>query len=216
MALRLCLLGLAAALALAPGAGASAPAADSFAGVAFSPFTIDPANGDCTPDASVGRYCDPINILFPGQSLGTVVARLHAAGWTDTTGTTQWLSLDGGPLVAVQAQLQVADGPDPTQRYHVRLWQASPSLTIGNVHHEHGSPHRIDLAWDAAEAFLAGPLCSSWCGRAPLPAQAALEGGTGSWRGWPNDAVATVVPVAPPPAGPIAAKPKPHVHRKHR
>ena len=72
--------------------------------------------------------------------------RLHGAGWTDTTGAPQWLHFGDPGLVEVQAQLQFADGPDPTQRYHVRLWQAAPELTLGNVHHEHGSPHQIDVA----------------------------------------------------------------------
>jgi hypothetical protein len=209
------------ALTLAPAAGA---ATDSYDGVAFAPFTLDAANGDCVPwdEPGVGptRNCDPINVLFPGQSLAQVVTRLHAAGWTDANGSVQFLHFADAALFPVQAQLQVLDGPDPTQRYHVRLWQAADGLTLGNVHHEHGSPHRIDTAWDTAEAFLAAGLCSTWCGHVPLPAQAAIEGPGGLWRGWPNDAVATVVPLAPPvPAAPAPPRPAAgpaHRHRRHR
>ena len=207
------------ALALCGSAGALTT--DSYDGVAFYPFTVDPGNADCVPwtEPGVGatRNCDPINLIFPSQSLATVVARLHAAGWTDAGGTVQWLHFAGTNLVAVQWQLGWPDGPDPTQRYHVRLWQAAPNLTIGNVHHEHGTPHQIDIAWDAAEAFLARPLCALWCQYADLQEQRAIEGDSGLWRGWGNDEVATVIPQTPPPAPVVtpAPKPKHHKHRKH-
>jgi len=194
----------------------------------FEPYTVDPTNQDCVPSTEPGigatRYCDPINIIFPDQSLASVIARLHAAGWSDGSGTTQWLHYATSTLEPVDWQLGWPDGTDPTQRYHVRLWQVAPDLTIGNVHHEHGSPHQIDMDWDAAEAFLAKPLCSWWCGRLPIPAQADVQQGTTTWRGWRNDAIATVIPVSPPampPAQttlPAPAKPKPkkHKHAKHR
>lgn len=199
----------AAALALAGAAGATT---DSYDGVAFYPFTMDAANQACVPGDEPGlgptRNCDPINVIFPGQSLPAVVDRLHRAGWTDTAATPQWLHFGSSVLVSTQAQLEVRDGPDPTQRFHVRLWQAAPGLTIGNVHHEHGSPHRIDLAWDEAEAFLASGLCSSWCGHVYLEAQAAIQDGMPDWRGFGNDAWATVVPLSPAPSVELAAAPK--------
>jgi hypothetical protein len=195
---------------------------------AFGPFTVDPGNADCVPATEPGigatRLCDPINIIFPGQSLDSVLARLHAAGWSNGSGTVQWLHFDTSTLVPVQWQLGWQDGPDPTQRYHVRLWQVAPDLTVGNVHHEHGTPHQIDLPWDTAEAFLAKPLCSWWCQHLPLDSQAALQGDGDMWRGWPNDAIATVIPAQPPATPPAQAppqkakaQPKPKKkHRKHR
>jgi hypothetical protein len=53
-----------------------------------------------------------------------------------------------------------------------------------------------------SEAFLAAPLCSSWCEHVPLPHQQAIQGGP-LWRGLANDGVATVIPLAPPPPPPV-------------
>jgi hypothetical protein len=218
---KLILLAAAAAATLALAGSASALTTDSYDGVAFYPFTIDPSNADCVPwnEPGVGatRNCDPINVIFPGQRLASVVARLHAAGWADAGGSVQWLHFATSNLVPVEWQLGFADGPDPTQRYHVRLWEAAPNLTIGNVHHEHGTPHRIDMPWDAAEAFLAMPRCASWCQHVQLPEQAAIEADSGMWRGFANDAIATVIPASPPPPV-VTVVPKPHrrvVHRRH-
>jgi hypothetical protein len=222
---KLILLAVAAAATLALAGSARALTTDSYDGVAFYPFTIDPSNADCVPwnEPGVGttRNCDPINIIFPGQQLATVVARLHATGWTDAGGSVQWLHFAYSTLVPVEWQLGYADGPDPTQRYHIRLWEAAPNLVIGNVHHEHGTPHKIDIPWDTAEAFLAAPLCASWCQRVELPEQSAIEDDSGMWRGFGNDAIATVIPTSPPP--PVVTvvpkpRPKPHpkVRHKHR
>lgn len=217
MAARLLLLVVAAAATLALTGPARALTTDSYDGVAFYPFTVDPGNDACVPwtEPGVGatRNCDPINVVFPNQSLASVVARLHAAGWADAGGTVQWLHFAFSNLVAVEWQLGLPDGPDPTQRYHVRLWQAAPNLTIGNVHHEHGTPHQIDMPWDAAEAFLARPLCALWCEQVQLPEQSAIEDDTGTWRGWANDAIATVVVSAPPPVVPLVT---PAHHRKRK
>ena len=142
-------LALAAAVvaALAP-AGAAGAVRDSYGPVSFVPFTMAPGNMDCVRvhDDVVGWTgdCDPVNVLFPAQTLGMVLSRLHAAGWVDVGGSTQWLYFGDATLVPVQAQLGVPDGTDPTMRYHVRLWQAGPGLVVGAVHHEHGDPHRID------------------------------------------------------------------------
>jgi hypothetical protein len=217
--LRLALLAAALAGMLALTGTARALTTDSYDGVAFYPFTVDPGNVDCVPwtEPGVGetRNCDPINVIFPGQSLASVVARLHAAGWTDAGGTVQWLHFAYSTLVAVQWQLGRQDGPDPTQRYHVRLWEAAPNLTIGNVHHEHGTPHKIDIAWDAAEAFLARPLCALWCQSALLVQQSAIQDDSGMWRGFANDAIATVIPSSPPPAV-VPVTPPPHRKQSHR
>ena len=215
-AIALAVLGL---IGATPAAAASPP----WDGVSFHPYSVDPGNADCVPwsDPVIGttHECDPIDLIFPGQSLPQVVDRLHAAGWTDTGGTSQWLYVDG-VLVPAGAQLGRADGPDPTQRYHVRIWQAATDVVVGNVHHEHGSPHRIDMAWDEAEAFAATGLCASWCGHVHLTAADAIQGPDGSWRGWPNDGDATVVPLAPPAAASAAAtgpvKAKAGAARKHK
>lgn len=196
----------AAAWMCAGGASASPP---PWTGVAFSAFTLDPGNADCVPwdDPVYGqtRACDPIDVIFPGQTLRAVIARLHAAGWSDAGGTTQWLGVDG-KLLPVQWHLGYVDGTDPTQRYHVRLWQAAPELTVGNVHHEHGTPHQIDMAWDDAEAFLARGLCGSVCRHVHLDGADAIEGPGGLWRGWRSDGDATVIPPAPPPPVPARAR----------
>ena len=208
---------VAAAIAAAP-AHATAP---PWGGGAFHPYTVDPWNQDCIPanDPTVGatRDCDPINLVFPDQSLAIVADRLRAAGWTDTTGSIQWLAA-GSRLLAVQAQLAQADGPDPSRRFHIRLWELAPGLVVGNVHHEAGSPHRIDMAWDAAEDHAAAPLCAAWCGHVHFVAADAVQGPGGLWRGFANDDDATVAPTSPPAAKANAAKPKkkPRAHRRHR
>jgi hypothetical protein len=203
---------LAAACVSAAAASAAPPA---WTGTPFTAFTLDPGNTACiaATDAVYGqtRACDPINLIFPEQTLDTVIARLHRAGWTDAGGTTQWLGVDG-TLLPVQWHLGFVDGTDPTQRYHVRLWQVGPSLTVGNVHHEHGTPHQIDMAWDDAEAFLAAGLCANWCRHAHLVSTDTIEGATGTWRGWANDGNASVIPIAPPPPPPAPI----HKRKKHR
>jgi hypothetical protein len=199
-------------------AGPAGAVTDSFGGVAFYPFTTDPSNADCIPwtEPGVGptRNCDPINLIFPGQSLADVVASLHAAGWIDTGGSVQWLHFASSVPVPVEWQLAIYDGSDPTQRYHVRLWEAAPGLTIGNVHHEHGTPHGIDMAWDDAEAFLARGVCAWWCGQIYLPEQDAIQFDSGAWRGWRNDAYATVIPKGPP--AQVMTPPSQPVQRRHR
>jgi hypothetical protein len=211
---------IAAILAAAVGGAAVPAAAESPPTASFGAFTLDPGNQACIPgtDPSVGatRFCDPINVIFPGQSLDAVVARLQAAGWSNGSGTEQWLAVGTSTLLPVGWQLGWPDGSDPTQRYHVRLWQVAPNLTVGNVHHEHGTPHQIDMPWDQAEAFLAGPLCSWWCRHLPLPEQSMVQGGD-LWRGWQNDGIATVIPAqAPttPPSQPPLAQPRRHRHRR--
>jgi hypothetical protein len=222
MGVRLPLLAAAAAAAALALAGSAGAVTDSYDGVVFYPFTMAPGNMDCVDwhddVAGWAKNCDPVDVLFPGQTLDVVIARLHAAGWIDTGGGTQYLYFADQASVAAEAQLAIADGNDPTMRYHVRLWQAGPTLVVGGVHHEHGTPHKIDLDWDAAEAFLAHDLCSSWCARAYLPTQDAMQNHTGTWRGWANDATATVIPLAPPaPAAvPVTAKKKhPHKQKHH-
>jgi hypothetical protein len=216
---RLLLLAAAACAALTL-VGTAASATETYAGVTFSPFTIGPGNADCVDanDPVLGwmKNCDPVDVLFPGQTLDAVVQRLEAAGWVIAGGGVQYLQLtDPAAPVPVQVQMAVPDaGPDTTMRYHVRLWQAGPTLTVGAVHHEHGEPHKIDLAWDAAEEFLAAPLCGTWCQRVELPVQTSMQSTPGMWRGWPNDGLATVIPLTPPVVAPtVKPKPKPKKHK---
>ena len=89
-------------------------------------------------------------------------------------------------------------------RYHLRLWQvpgSNPPVTLGAVHHEEGLfTHTIDMAWEDAEAFVAGQLCDSGssCGSTgDLTQQLNIQsldpdGDPGTWRGWANDGSATV------------------------
>jgi hypothetical protein len=60
--------------------------------------------------------------------------------------------------------------------------------------------HAIDMDWDQAEAFVAGQLCNPPCQPSDfLGQQDEIQGNDGEWRGWMNDAWATVVSVAAPP-----------------
>jgi hypothetical protein len=68
---------------------------------------------------------------------------------------------------------------------------------VGAVHHEArvGFSDVIDRSWDASEAFVAGQLCAANCVvTGVLTKQSQMQGGDGVWRGWANDARATVVP----------------------
>jgi hypothetical protein len=213
---------LAAALAFAAGAGATPIDAswDTVAGVSFHPFTTDENNPDCVPwsDPSgiTTRNCDPVNIVFPDQTLAQVQYRLQLAGWVVVDGAVQRLHF-GDAMNWPPPDLQMAMVQNATDRYHTRLWQVGPDV-IGNVHHDAGNPHFLDLPWEASEAYLAAQLCSSWCRRVPLPHQQAIQGGP-TWRGLANDGIATVIPAAPPPVtttAPPAPAPIPAKHHKHK
>ena len=195
------LFALAAALVL--GVAAVAAASDSYAGARFHPFTLV-RNGGCVPDAQHAGYgdCDPINLLFPGRTVDQARALLQAHGWQLGLGSTQWLHFDNARKVYQQdVHLVVYDSP--TTQYHVRLWQvrgARTTLTLGAVHHEmrSGFSHVINMDWDEAEAYVRGQLCGTEaaCGIAELATQASMQaaqGTPGAWRGWANDATATVV-----------------------
>jgi hypothetical protein len=207
-------------LILAAAVAASAAAAradvaedwDTFAGVSFYPFTVNDENPACIPwvDPSglTTRNCDPVNVLFPNQTIDVVQQRLAAAGWTVGLGSHQRLHyLDA--TTWPYDQLQMVYVQDDANRYHVRLWQVG-SLVIGAVHHDFGlSTHVVDVPWDVSEAFLATALCSSWCQHVTLPHQQAIQGGP-LWRGLANDGVATVVPLTPPPPPPVLLPKKRH------
>jgi hypothetical protein len=184
-------------------AGSAGAVSDSYGGAVFHPFTM-PASPGCVAwtDAQEGTTynCDPVNLIFPNQSWATVRDRLLTRGWTTLgLGSTQYLHFATPTLVAQHVQLFRSDGPD--QRYHVRLWQTG-TTTLGNVHHETGIlTHTIDRSWDASQAFVRSQLCLRGCSRTFLPQQWAIQDGLDGlpdgdllWRGWANDAYASVIP----------------------
>jgi hypothetical protein len=193
---------LAAALiaSIAPGASA---VSDSYGGATFHPFTM-PATPGCVawtdPAEGTTYNCDPVNLIFPGKTYLQVRDRLRAKGWTTWGfGSNQYLHFATATRVRQHIQLWRGDGPG--KQYHIRLWQTG-TTTLGGVHHETGTwVHTIDMAWDSAEAFVRGQLCTTACSGAFLSRQWGMQDGLDgvadgdtTWRGWGNDAVATVIP----------------------
>ena len=199
--LRILLLGL---LVLAViGAAAALAVSDTYQSVSFHPFTTDPDNTTCVdwPEEST-KNCDPVNLVFPETTWQQVREALQAAGWTSGSGSTQWLHFNDATLVPQDGQIVLQEGF--LHRYHLRLWQvpgSNPPVTLGAAHHEEGFfTHTIDMAWEDAEAFVAGQLCDSGssCGSSgDLTQQLNIQsldpdGDPGTWRGWANDGSATV------------------------
>ena len=182
--------------------GSVAAVSDADAGLTFHPFTMDAGNDTCVPwteDGASTRNCDPVNLLFAGQSLAAVQAALEAHGWTTTSvGTIQALHFATADLY--DQDLQLAYQESWTRRYHLRLWvDPGAAGVVGAVHHEQGFfTHTIDLSWEASEAFVAGQLCPDEfvCAAGDLLVQQVSiqdgEGDAGAWRGWANDGSATV------------------------
>ncbi|MES1248333.1 MAG: hypothetical protein ABUS54_11755 [Actinomycetota bacterium] len=222
MAPRLAAVVVAALVLAAPAAASPIDSSwDTVAGVSFHPFTTEENNLDCVPwvDPSgvTTRNCDPVNVVFPDQTIAQVQYRLQVAGWVAVEGAGQRLHF-GDAMNWPNNDLQMAENQTDTDRYHVRLWQVGPDV-IGAVHHDAGSPHHLDLPWETSEAHLAGELCSTWCQHVALPHQQAIQNGA-TWRGFANDGVATVIPLNPPPPPPAtttpAPTPAPVHHRKHK
>jgi hypothetical protein len=172
--------------------------------VTFHPFTIPPNTG-CVRWSEDGSYnCDPVNVVFPNRSPAQVRDLLRSKGWTTfDLGSTQYLHFAAPALVAQSVQVFRPDGRNSagqSVRYHVRLWAVpgiASTVTVGAVHHEArvGFTDVIDRSWDASEAFVAGQLCAPNCAQTGvLTKQNQMQGGDGVWRGWANDARATVVP----------------------
>lgn len=181
----------------------AAAVSDTYGGVSFHPFTM-PSGQGCVRwiDAAEGTTwnCDPVNVVFPGQTWQQVRDRLRAKGWTTAGfGSSQYLHFS--TLSRLVQNVQLFRG-SWTNRYHVRLWQPPGStVTLGNVHHERDLFHTIDMAWDGAEAFVAGQLCGASCTTEFLESQWAMQDGVDGvadgdtlWRGWGNDANASVIP----------------------
>lgn len=192
-------------LALGAGSVFGVPAAsaasdsysDSSGSVSFHPFTLV-RDGGCVPDAEhLGQgNCDPINLIFPGKTWQQVRDALQARGWKVGLGSTQWLHFADSTFYQQDVQLITQDRGGT--QYHIRLWQVrgeTSTLTLGAVHHERrdGSTHIIDRDWDKAEAYVAGQFCGGTCEKASLTNQATIQGNDGEWRGWLNDAQATVI-----------------------
>jgi hypothetical protein len=178
--------------------------AGSAGAVTFHPFTIPPNTG-CVRWAEDNTYnCDPVNVFFPNRSPAQARDLLRAKGWTTLgLGSTQYLHFASPTLYLQGIQVFRADGRDDqgrSLRYHVRLWLVRGvvlTATVGAVHHEArvGFTDVIDRSWDASEAFLVGQLCTGACtGTGLLPKQHQMQGADGVWRGWANDAHATVIP----------------------
>jgi hypothetical protein len=200
MRLRLALLGVSGLVAVA---GSAAAVSDTYGDATFHAFTM-PDNTGCVPwtDPAEGTTynCDPVNVIFPNQTWGRVRDRLRAKGWTTWGfGSTQYLHFATPTRVPQHVQLFRSDGFG--RQYHVRLWQIG-STTIGGVHHEAGVfQHTIDKSWEDSEAFVRAQLCVSECSSAFLAHQWAMQAGLDGvaegdvlWRGWANDARASVIP----------------------
>jgi len=187
----------------APAAGAQS---DVVGTATFHPFTMDSTNTTCIPWANEPsgptRNCDPVDLVFPGKTWQQVQTILKGRGWsTFGQGSTQALHF-ADPLVLVTQSTQLFRFDGFFERYHVRLWQVpgvSPPVVVGAVHHERTLGNdTIDKSWEASEAFVASQLCTAALGScstsAVLAQQAAIQGATpGAWRGWANDARATVI-----------------------
>jgi hypothetical protein len=188
---------------------------DSHGDVSFHPFTVDPNNGTCVPwvDPTSGentRNCDPVNLLFMGATPGQVQQVL---GWGSCSGSTQWLHFDSPTMLS--QDLQVCFYESFTLRYHMRLWEVpgtSPVVSLGAVHHESGFfTHTIDKSWEDSEAFVANELCASFdCSQTNfLEEQSLIQGDDGEWRGWANNASATIVVLGSAPAPTSTHTPSP-------
>ena len=185
------------------GATAALAVSGTYESVSFHPFTMDPDNTTCVdwPEEST-KNCDPVNLVFPDATWQQVSAALEAEGWASGSGSTQWLHFNDAALVPQDGQLVLQEGF--LHRFHLRLWQvpgSNPPVTLGAVHHESGFlTHSIDMAWEDAEAFVAGQLCvsgSSCASTGPLVEQLDIQsldpdGDSNTWRDWANDGSATV------------------------
>jgi hypothetical protein len=172
--------------------------------VKFHPFTLDPNNDSCVlwsgEPSGLTHNCDPVNLIFAGRNWRQARDALVARGWTTAgSGSTQWLHLaNERRLIQQHVQLFREDPSKPGNRWHIRLWEASRQMTLGAVHYERWDDvtqtHVIDAGWDTAEGFVAGQFCGASCQGASLTTQSSIQGGDVEWRGWTNDAKATVIP----------------------
>jgi|GEM_PF-5313009 len=176
---------------------------DTYGGVLFHPFTMDPNNNTCVPwteNGTATRNCDPVNLIFPEQTVSDVHAELAGKGWsTSGFGSDQLLHFADETIFLTQ-NLQLYWNENISSRYHIRLWQASGNIlmTLGAVHHESGFlVHTIDRSWEDSEVFVAGLLCGSGftCDETGLLSEQYfnIQGGAPVWRDWENNGYATVI-----------------------
>jgi len=163
---------------------------------ALEAFTSHPSNEDCMPDETVVRYCDPVNLVFVGQTLDEVKLSLLSAGWITSTrrGSDQYLRWETQKYYRHDLQLHFYESL--RARYHVRLWESPDhKFVVGAVHHEEGVfHHTIDIDWDDAQQFVEDQFCSGQCGISDvLPNQSLVQGDTGFWRGMANNGRAAVI-----------------------
>ena len=162
-------------------------------------FTSHPWNEDCMPDDTGVRYCDPVNLVFVGQTLDEVKLSLLAEGWITSSrrGSDQYLRW--GSQEYHRHDLQLHFYESLRARYHVRLWESpDKSIVVGAVHHESGVIHHtIDIAWDDAQQFVEDQLCDDQCGTSPVLSQhSPVQGETDLWRGMTNDGRVSIISVS--------------------
>lgn len=176
---------------------------DTYGGVLFHPYTMDPNNDTCVPwteNGTATRNCDPVNLIFPEQTVIDVHAELAGKGWsTSGFGSDQLLHFADENIFLTQ-NLQLYWNENISSRYHIRLWQAPGNIlmTLGAVHHESGFiVHTIDRSWEDSEVFVAGLLCGGGftCDETGLLFEQYdnIQGGAPVWRNWENNGSATVI-----------------------
>lgn len=169
----------------------------------FAPFT---ARVDDDEDGSFHlREFDPINLVFPGQTLDDVAGAFERSGWVEPrSGAVHSLRLDKDRLVEQSAQYAFYDEDD--RRYHIRLWALLDPAVLAAAHHEREFVaegrvrHHVDAGFETAEAFIVGHLVGRGefvrARRAFLDEQARRQRADGNrtgWRGWENHPRASVL-----------------------
>ena len=162
----------------------------------FESFTTNPGKEDCLLYDTGVRYCDPVNLVFLGQTLEDVKLSLLAAGWINSTrrGSDQFLRSQTQGFR--QQDLQLLFYESLRSRYHVRLWDVpGQMMVVGAVHHEEGVyHHKIDMDWDEAQRFVEKQFCGDECGTSELLSNLSfVQGDTESWRGLANDGRAALI-----------------------
>ena len=201
-------------LALTVVAGRASADSDAHEGMSFHPFTMTPAGEGCPPSSHTYlglqlRDCDPVNLLFKGMALWQVTGLLRDRGWTAIgLGSYQLLHLSssGVPVgqtvamyLSVPAGSEGCPAEGPGCRFHVRLWAAGWRSVAGAVHFETGGllgSHQLLQSWEFAESRVCSDVTTAGLTCAPnsafLATQASIQAG-GSWRGFANNANASVI-----------------------
>ena len=103
---------------------------------------------------------DPINLVWPSNTVSTVKSEMLDEGWTDYP--TQYSRYVADPQWGWAAGDGVADSVTrPNGGYHVRLWQMSSGAVVANAHHDTASPHTADQ-YETAEEHVAYFYNGGW------------------------------------------------------